>query len=480
MAFSKAPSQSTYQSKETKLIWTMFNRSASLSKDPLLKNGFYETVKGKESKDNEYFVVKREGTTQYPWVPPSTVLRGNFYWEDQDKLFCAYDDKVAIITASNGIEQTTLTPFTTTTGEVSFTEFYFEDGTSKIVIGDGQKLVTVDTANTMVTSTSPDLPVPFIPNLLFLDGYLFIIKAGTADIYNSNLNDPLAFTAGDFLSAEMLPDTLIRISRLNNYLIAFGSSSVEYFFDAGNASGSPMQRNDTPVKQIGYLGGFATYGNKVYCIAQYANTAPELFILEDFKMEEINLPPIRRFLQQTRDFSASIVTNGGHDFYVLTANGETYAMDLDTKLWSIWTFGATNTFDIRNAISIYLASGYVSLFSVAGDSKIYFFDPEAYTDQGAVYEFAGVLSRQVWDTLHRKFMNRLLVYADKGTGTLNISWSDDDYQTYSTPRGVNLASSRPFLTRLGAFFSRALKWSFSENAPCRLMYFEVDYNIGSS
>ena len=478
MAFTKAPSQSTYQSRDLKLIWSWSNRSGSFDKDPLLENGFFELIRDKSSKDDDYYVVKRDGCFAYPWESPSSSLRGFFYWEDQDKLYIAYDDKIAIITASNGIEETTLTPFTSTTGEVSFTEFYYEDGSSKVIVGDGTTLISLDSANVQVTCTDPDLP-PFIPNLLFLDGYLFLIKQGTADIYNSDLNDPLAWTPGDFISAEMLPDTVIRISRLNNYVVVFGSSSVEYFFDAGNASGSPLQRNDTPVKQIGYLGGFATFGNKVLFVGQYAKTTPEVFILEDFKVDEINVPSLRRAIQPTNEFTAAIVTNGGHDFYVLTTNGETLVLDLETKLWTKWKFKDTSTFDIRNAISIYLASGYVSLFSVHGGTKIYFFDPERYNDDETIFTFSGTTQKVMFETAKRKFMSRVSIAADKVAGILNFSWTDDDFQTFSTPRAISLDKDRPVLHRLGSFFSRAFKFSFTENQPCRLMNIEVDFNIGA-
>ena len=478
MPYEKAPSKDTYQTDSVKLIWTLFNRDSSLAKDPLLKNGFYEVVSEKDSKDNDYYVVRRDGCTAYPWVCPSSTMRGMFYWEDKDKLFVSYNDKIAIITASNGIEETTVTPFTTTSGEVSFTEFYYEDGTSKVVVGDGTTLITIDASNVVVTCTDPDIPSPFVPNLVYLDGYLFIIKANTADIYNSDLNDPLAWTPGNFLSAEMLPDTLIRLSRLNNYLIAFGSSSVEYFFDAGNASGSPLQRNDTPVKQIGYLGGFATFGNKVIFVGQFANTVPEVYILEDFKVDEISTPQVRRMFQEVRDFSASLVSNGGRDFYVLTFDSKTLALDLDTKMWYQWSFGATSTFDIRNAISIYLSNGYSSLFSVQGGATIYFFSREEGTDQGALIEFEGVSQRLYFDTGRRKFMSKVAVIADKVNENLQLSWTDDDYQTYSTARTISLNTQYPKTHRLGSFYSRAFKFRYTGVSAIRLHHLEVDYNLG--
>ena len=73
------------------------------------------------------------------------------------------------------------------------------------------------------------------------NGYTFVVKVGSADIYNSNNDNPMAWTAGDYISTEMLPDTVIRIGKLNNYLIAFGSASIEYFWDARTSQQLPAK-----------------------------------------------------------------------------------------------------------------------------------------------------------------------------------------------------------------------------------------------
>ncbi len=85
-------------------------------------------------------------------------------------------------------------------------EYLFDTGSTKIVAADGARVITIDSSNVVVTGASPDQPAGFEPHVMFLDGYLFMVKAGTSDIYNSDLNDPLAYTAGSFISAEMVGD----------------------------------------------------------------------------------------------------------------------------------------------------------------------------------------------------------------------------------------------------------------------------------
>lgn len=479
MAFSKAPSQSTYQTKDVKFIYSMNNRSASSAKDAFALNGFFDLIKDKTTRDDDYLFVKRDGVVDYTYLLAQTNIRGVYYWEDEDKLYVAYDDKVAIITGSTGVLGTTVTPFATTTGDVGFTEFYYDDGSTKVVAGDGVKLITLDSSDTVATSVSADLPA-FESHIVFLDGYIFLIKKDTSDIYNSNLNDPLLWTAGDFLTAEMLPDTLIRISRLNNYLIALGSASVEYFFDAGNADGSPLQRNDTPVKQVGFLGAFATHNNQIFFVGQTANTSPEVFMLEDFKMDVVSSTPLRRFLQPNSEYLGTIVTNGGRDFYVITTDTDSFAFDLETKVWVKWSYQGDSNFPVKYAVIVPMSAvGNTSVFALSDKAGVFMFSTLARQDDGVSYPVVVQTDRESFDSLHDKYAARVVLYASRSTAVVDVSWSDDDYQTFTTPRTLSLDFEKPTLNRLGRFITRAFKVSYTGAEDIRLRHFEFDYNIGN-
>jgi hypothetical protein len=404
------------------------------------------------------------------------------YWRDQDKLFVAYNSSIAVITASTGALITTLTPFGTTNGTVGFSEFQYADGTVKLVAADGVTIITIDTTNTVVAGTSPDQPAAFEPNIIYLDGYVFLVKSGTADIYNSNLDDPLLFTAGDFITAEMLPDTLVRIARLNNYILALGSGSIEYFFNAANASGSPLQRNETFVKQVGFLGGIAAKENTIYFVGYAQRNAPQVYRLEDAKIEEVDNPPLRRFTNQYNSFNAVTVSYGGKDFYILNVGDLTYQMDIDTKLWTRIAYQATSIFPANFAVNIRRSSNkHTSVVVLNGSGTMVYFDANTYRDSGVNFSHIGQTESQTFETLHEKTMSRLLVYADRpvSTSSMQIQWTDDDYQTFSTARSVSLNTEKPKLDRLGRFVRRAFKYTYTDNYPLRIKYFEVDLNIGT-
>lgn len=483
MAFSKTPAVSTYASKTIKLINTWESRDKNANKDNEILNCFYEFVVDKSTGDSDHYVVKRDGITAYAYTCPSTNIRGIFYWEDQNKLFVAYDNDIDVITASTGATITTLSnKFTTSSGEVGFTEFYYDDTSVKVVVSDGTTLATIDTANNFVASVDADLPTPHLPYPVFLDGYIFIAKTNTTDIYNSDLNAPLAFTAGNFISAEREADKIVRIAKLNNYIVAFGSSSIEIFWDAANLT-SPLQTYDTPIKYVGFLGGLARYENKLYFIGNAGTSIPSVYVLEDLKITELSDPVLRRYLQDKTSFKGSYVSCGGHDFYVLVTGTLTYWYDMEIKKWYRIAFKAQTDFPIQDAVSIPHATlGNISLFYLSGVAALHVINPAVYQDAGTNFTCRLVTNKEMFDTLNRKTVAKLIVHADRpsSSANLSISISDDDFQSFGTARTVDLNQSWPMLPRWGQFRSRAHKLELIANVPMRLYELELEINMGQS
>jgi len=482
MAYDKTPSQSTYQTKNIKLLYQWETRDRSNAKDNETINCYYEVIKNKFIEDKDYYVTSRDGTTTYPVVMPSTNIRGMHYWEDQDKLFIAYDQTIVIITGSTGVVQTSFTPgFAAGTSEVGFEEFNYDIGVVKLVVTDGTVLGTIDSANNFVACSDPDLPVPHLPYPVFLDGYLFIVKANTADIYNSNLNDPLAYTSGDFITAEMLPDNLVRLSRLNNYIVAFGTASIEYYWDAANASGSPLQRNDTPVKLIGYVGGLAHWGNKIFFVGNTDTTAPELFMLEDFKIESLGIPPLRRYIEPYSTSTGTTISFGGHDFYVLNIGTLTYVVDLESKLWTRIAYQQQTNFPIKFAVTLPISGyGNASLVVQTGSGTLSYFRTDLYLDNGVDFTPTLVTDNEDFGSYNNKFGGSLCILADRPTNSayVTIYWTDDDYQTWSAGRQISLNQIYPQTSALGKFRRRAHKIVHTGNSRFRVQRLEMDVNLG--
>jgi hypothetical protein len=463
------------------------SRGSNTDKDEDFVNVYPEIIKNRNTKENEIYLVKRSGSTQFIASVGASSIRGMHYWEDQAQLFVAVSDDIYIYNAITGALLTTLSAaFGTTTGVVGFCEYLYDTGVVKVVATDGTTLMTIDSAGTKVVGSSMDMPV-HLPYPIFLDGYLFILAAGTADLWNSNLNDPLLYTAGDFITAEMFADRATYLVKLNNYILVFGNKSIEYFWDAANPTGSPLQRNDTPVKLTGFHGGVAAIGNKVFFVGSNDDSQPDIFVVEDFKLQAIGTEAIRRHLASisiasVTTINAAIVSQNGHDFYVFDTGSGSYCYDPESKLWSRWIYQTGTRFALTHAVNVETTSGYKTLFALEGASTIYRMSPTLYQDNGTTFAVVVVTDNEEFDTYNQKFMHRLTVWADKpsDTATGTLQWTDDDYQNYSSGHTIDLYQELPATYQLGRFRRRAFKWTFTQNQPHRLKGFEVDINMGQT
>jgi hypothetical protein len=471
MAFTKTPENSTYSTKIVRLVKELNNRGTDTSKDEDYFNVIPELIKNKNTKEDEINLIKREGSTSFISSVAAENTRGIFFWESQNQLFVAVNTAIRIYNATTGSLLTTIAvAFSTTTGEVGFCEFLYDTGTVKVVCTDGTSLMTIDSAGAVVVGVDADMPV-HLPYPVFLDGYLFIIKAGTADLYNSNLNDPLAYTPGDFITAEMIPDTAVWLSRLNNYLVVGGNQSIEYFWDAAVASGSPLQRNDTPVKLAGLMGGMATIGNKIYLIANHNTSTPDVFELDDFKMKPVGNEAVRRHLKSLTISNLTSIRGSCISRYVL---------DLESKLWTRFGFQTNDNFAFIHMISSETTGGYTTFFSISGTSVIYKTSNSLYQDDGTTFPIVIITGPEEFDTFRQKTMSRLTIWADAPTAssTGTLQWTDDDYQSFSTGLTFDLFHERPCVNRLGRFRQRAFKLTYTQNQPFRIESFEVEINKG--
>lgn len=486
MANTKTPAVSTYQTKMVNLLTSEFDRSPASGKDTDHLNVFFELIQEKSINENNFYITKRPGVEHYISAVGPNSIRSMYFNNNFQKLYYVVQDDLHVWDVTTDTSSIIIPAvFGTTTGDVGFTDYLYDNGTQVVIFTDGTTLNQIDSGNSITVCADPDLPVPHQPYPVFLDGYLFLLKSDTSDLYNSNLNDPMLWTPGDFITSEIQPDSAVRPIKVNNYIVVFGTDSIEYFWDAGNTTGSPLQRNDTPVKYNGFLGAYAQWGNKVYFVGNNVQGQPDVFVLEDLKMDSIGDVTLTRYLSNLSipysSYRGSIVGIAGHVFYILAAGTLTYVYDLTTKLWCRWAYQQDTKFPILDSVNAKTASTYRAFFCLEG-STVYQFSYAVGDDNFVNFTCSGQTDNQMFDSYNQKTMSRLTVWADKPSATLsmNLQWTDDDYQTYNTAQTVNLNQERPSINRLGRFRRRAFKWSYTGNQPFRIKGLEVLINLGQN
>lgn len=487
MAFSRTPTSDTYSQVDIDITreWISRQGDASGLKDEQFLNCFPETVKNTNLGDKRQMVFKRAGCSVYYDPPVTGTIRGLYYWTDYKRILFAVSDDLYMYNTSTGVLTTFSNIFGTTSGTVGMCSYLYDNGTVIVIATDGTTLVRINQDGTSVTCSDPDLPTPHIPTPIFLDGYLFLAKTDTGNLYNSDLNDPMAWT-GDYITAEMDGDRIVNLAKVNNYIVAFGSDTIEWFWDAGVETGSPLQRNATPIKNIKVLSGVTTIGNSVYFIGAEVGRQMDVYVINDFIATPVGSPTITRYLNTMtagfatyKGFPVSFL---GHTFYMVIVGDYTWAYDVETKQWIRMAFQDNTDFNVSNSVILQTNTVLTTMFTVGTANVFYKFDDTVYQDNGTNFTMRVVTEPGDFGTLNRKSMHKFAIVCDRPSASSSayVSWSDDDYQTFSTPVAVNLDQDLPSITRLGNFRQRAFKFEYTDNYPMRIQQFQANINKGRS
>lgn len=331
--------------------------------------------------------------------------------------------------------------------------------------------VTTEPGTTMtwkVIAVGSSMPANHIPVPVFMDGYLFV--ATENEIYNCELETPLYWKSSSFIGAEMYPDKIVALSRQSNQIVAIGQTSTEFFYDAGNAVGSPLARTDQAVYQGGTvcLGSVAQAEGILVYAARSSTGNRYVVAIDGLTPTPISTPVINSILDSstgdTSTWAAALVRLHGVLCYVLYLNTRTVVYNFNTKMWSEFTNSSDAPFAFLDIVPN-------TIHPIMMDTTGRVFDmlPTVYQDNGQNFKVIIQTTRIDTGDNNRKFMNRVELIGDYygSSNPVAFSFSDDDYQTWTAARTMDLAN-RAFLYRLGSFRRRSFKIVHNENKPLRL------------
>lgn len=484
MAYTNTPQTSTYKTQRLTFVGSPQQRDGVSLKDQRFINLFPELIKSPITDGKKYYLKKRPAL-QYDSLVIAGEGRGIYVYNSK---------KYVVIGASLYIDGVISVTLGTSTGPVGFAQYNGDE--DWLLLVDGVKGWAIKKSDGSVNQiTDPDFPTPHIPFVVGMDGYVAVVKQDTSDIYNSVLNDPLNWTNGDFVSAEMFPDTIKALVKNNNYIYAVGTESIEYFYDAANATGSPFSRNDSAVLQFGTNAPYTVVqtDNEVILVGDSGNGGRAVWTVDGFKSVDVSIEPIKQALDnEAGDLSNAIgycIRISGHKFYVLTLvkSGRVLVYDFDEKMWHEWQFGDVSApFYAPFAADSTLGFPYI-LHKTAGTvmkflENVYVDSPTGAGDVGI--NCVATTVKLDFDTINRKQMYRLAVVGDSPNNTtdcpLGVEWSDDDYNTWTTSRTLTMNGVMSAITRLGYFRRRAFRFTFNQPYLLRLEALEVDINVGGT
>ena len=145
--------------------------------------------------------------------------------------------------------------------------------------------------------TDVDYPSETVPGIVYLDGtYYVMTPAGR--ICGSDINDPTSWDALNFIQCQAEPDSGMAIARLANYVVGFSQYSTEFFYNAGNPTGSPLLPMTSAQVNLGCANGMSVVNgeNTLFFIGQTRNFGRGVYTFSGTSPQKISTPFIDRIL----------------------------------------------------------------------------------------------------------------------------------------------------------------------------------------
>ena len=234
-----------------------------------------------------------------------------------------------------------------TTGDCSWIDFVEDGAWTKVTDAD-----------------SPGTPSStyMIHGVVALNGYIFVADVD-GNIYNCNNNggtDITAWDALDVINAERKPDYGCAIIEHKDHVVYIGTKSIEFFYDAANATGSPLSRRQDVYYNIGCMfpNSVTHQGDTTYFFGTDSEGETDIHILDNFQLKPMGDEYIKTLLRQlTIEPNNNIYTTDPTNFkqhlvayttpnngtcLLLTINGSTYNICLNSGHISQWYPGNTD------------------------------------------------------------------------------------------------------------------------------------------
>jgi len=391
-------------------------------------------------------------------------------------------------------------------------------------------------AGVLTAVADPDYPATFTAMSAFgaayKDRYMFVLgvtstgAGGKVAIYNSALDSVTSWGALDYVIPELNGGSSLGLTVYKDHVVFFGTRNIVFFYNTGAATGSPL----APRRDLVFNYGLAasplfgakswwksTSGDTLAIVGQSDESRQFVGLFDGFGVRKISTPIIDALLTSYSYFSLSGYTYAGRTYIHLSLGASAlscsagYYYDVEDGVWfrfssvmpalqnsflsdTVYSPQQENwTVFLTHAVASSPTSGTGRLMR-AEDRDGGHYDTSR---SGTEYAISLSLIFPRWrgeegQESRRKFLSKLNLICntittpnthDTGVGAdqaAYLSYSDDDYATFSTPRSVDLTKSLKQLTRLGTFRERAFKLTLNTTQTVLLESIEGEYTIGTN
>lgn len=294
-------------------------------------------------------------------------------------------------------------------------------------------------------------------------------------IYSCDLEALGTWSATTFLTKQITQDIGTGLAQIGKLIIGFGEKTFEVFHNIGNPTGSPLEALPDKFQRHGLASTIvtgqrhytATVGNHLFWVG---NSPRGLFAYNGETVEKVSTIGIDKILSEQQYYYVNTISFGGQ---IAVAIGLSLPADTtqrallffpEWKDWFEWNSTVFTPVTSPRLSTVFLGvdQNMHKLYAVSETSDNY---QDAGTDYTMTLQFK--LPSQ-GNQIKRMSMCGIIGDTARSSSSLNVSWSNDDYQTFSTARAIDMTKSTKMLRTCGSFRERVMKLEHTGNMGCRL------------
>lgn len=352
-----------------------------------------------------------------------------------------------------------------------------------------------------------------VHGLVSIDGYMFYMT-NVGNIYHCEANDITHWPALNVINAQYEGDEGVALVKHHNSIVAFGHYTTEFFYNANNTTGSVLSRREDVRFKVGVAApnSVETYGDASFFVGQTREGAKAVYMLDNYQLSQVSTPEIEALLNTLstwtkrsdaeqnllKNIIGSVLEYNGHIFYILTLFGAskltTLVYDAITKLWHHWesdlTAVANSWWNGESGITL---QGVDILSTVVDQNNqryiattngtIYECDKSQYVDGADTAINIEIRLPPVEDDnisyTNRKRHRRATYIGERtdSSSIVNLSYTDDDYQTWSSDKALDISTNFPRINNLGSARRRAYRLTHADSTD--LVTYGLELEIGN-
>lgn len=479
------------------------------------KNAVYGKYKG--AGGEIFFATQRPGINIFEDASDTVSDargRGVFYWDQAGKKYLVNDDTVyqesyggTTMAISSGTERV-----------------YMFDVGDYLVLLDPENnegwYIAVGAPTTIVqlTNATHGFPSAFVSGGAVLNGKLFVMDAN-ADIWECDIEDPLSWGALNFREAEVEPDPGVHLTKHNEQIVALGTRTCEFFYDAGNPTGSTLAARTDISYEVGAVSQHSVWSESgaLIFVGQTGSGSIGVYMLEGMQLQKISTEDMDTFLTTAVVVDSVMLTasgfqSGGRLFYLLTLHYTPSDIAPEMTLCYQAGFGWLGPWDLMHAgiddfpvvawtpsTTTRAGEGILSngdLVTVVDDMH-----PQDTVEASTVFEpdvfVGGVFSQTAADgtdiaveivagqsdggSRRKKFMGELWLAANQteNAAVVTVSVADEQNKSFVEIGTIDAASNNNRINRCGSFRQRNHKVSFACADQLRIERLEGYARLGT-